>query len=148
MCGGQCADVVRRAVQPVVQALAHLSDRESSRRFTELTEKETPLQAKLENQKDQVEKARRIPQGGGGKGKRSGEGYGGGHGAGGRDMGSVGWTWSDGSVGWYDEDPGEGRRARGAGRKSEEFGFGGSGCGGKRCFKGCCKEEKKVQRGW
>ena len=49
-------DVVRRAVKPVVQGPAPLSDRQLSRRFTELTDKKTTL--KFEKQRGQVEKAR------------------------------------------------------------------------------------------
>ena len=48
--------VVRRAVQPVVPPPAPLSDREWSRKFTELTGKKTTLEAKLEKQRGQVEK--------------------------------------------------------------------------------------------
>ena len=51
-------DVVWRAVQPVVPPPAPLSDRELSRRFAELTDRKTTLEAKLEKQRGSGGKTR------------------------------------------------------------------------------------------
>ena len=51
-------DVVKRGVEPVAQAPVPLTDRELSRRFTELTYKKRTLETKLCKHRSQVEKAR------------------------------------------------------------------------------------------
>ena len=87
--------MVRRAVQPVAQAPTPFSDRELSRRSSELTDKKTTLEAKLEKHKGQVQKGQGTAPGERRKDRRPGAGSGGGYGVGGRGQGSIGWTQSD-----------------------------------------------------
>ena len=132
-----------RDVDPVAQAPVPLTDRELSRRFTELTDKKTTLEAKLGKHKGQVEKARRHLR----VEEERMQGLE-------REL----LVFSEVEEVWdqlvrpratkvlegMDEDLGRRGRGRRAGGKLEEFWQGGSGGCGKVCIEGRGQEEEKI----